>query len=628
MVSIFLLPALAIAGKPIFLISAINKTPNILVEKQTVLAKYKVTNNSPYQLNNNALTNPSNGIKQVVKGQGTCQHTFNLAPGASCILLLEINADKMTGPIQGGPRICHNKNNPVYCSLPSPQDVLSIRKIPEIDAILNKPQYENAVWGLRVVDLNTGEVIINLRPNYNFFIGSVRKIFSVGEFLSQVGSDYKFRTPVAYQGTIDADGILHGDLILVASGDLTMGGRRLPNNKMAVTDLDHNEANSLGNAILTKPDPLAGYKLLAKRVYNAGIRHVTGEVIIDESLFVPFNFRNEFNVSPIFVNDDVIDVIINPTSVGQLASVNWRPRSAAFTIESSLMTTGTGTDATYELEPEFPACIGQLSCKGLVTGNLPTDFTPPLTNQFPLVQTFRIVEPANYARTTFIEALQNAGVSVDALTVAPNPPKPTGVYTPITELVSLPLAEYTRFILKISYNIGADTSLVLFGLTQGVNNMADALTIERNRLINLYHIPGDQFFFPDGSGGGDTTATTVAVTKWLTIMAQNRVFPTFFNSLPILGVDGSLALITAFQKNASLRAATGNIRAKTGTYVVGTPNGLLLNGQSFAGYINAKSGRSLIYQLVINNVAINSIDDLIQVIQDEGTISAILWRDL
>jgi D-alanyl-D-alanine carboxypeptidase len=54
----------------------------------------------------------------------------------------------------------------------------------------------------------------------------------------------------------------------------------------------------------------------------------------------------------------------------------------------------------------------------------------------------------------------------------------------------------------------------------------------------------------------------------------------------------------------------------------------VLKAQAFGGYIKAKSGRKLVYELVVNDVPITGLNDIIQVFQDEGTISAILWRDL
>ena len=123
-----------------------------------------------------------------------------------------------------------------------------------------------------------------------------------------------------------------------------------------------------------------------------------------------------------------------------------------------------------------------------MTGNLPVDFKPPFTNKFPLVQVFRIVNPTNYARTIFIEKLQTAGVSVDTPAVTQNaatllPARNSyAADTRVAELKGLPYADYAKFILKVSYNIGADTSLVLWGLTQKVDNMTDALAVEQKNL--------------------------------------------------------------------------------------------------------------------------------------------------
>lgn len=502
----------------------------------------------------------------------------------------------------------------------------------DIRKIFNDKLYKGAIWGLRVTDLETGKVLINLRPDYDFFIGSVRKVFSVGELLNEIGPGHEFVTPIYTQGPVDGAGVLDGNLFIVASGDLTMGGRTLPDGSIAITDFDHNEADSLGNATLTTPNPLQGYIALAEQVAGAGITQVD-DVVIDDRLFVPYHFRGEFDIRPIFVNDDVVDLIINPTTPGMPASVEWRPVSAALGVDNELMTSGAGTDYTLKLEPELPQCIGQPGCIAAITGNLPVDFEPMLTKQFPLVQTFRIVEPQNYARTVFIEALEDAGVTVLADTVAPNPTgklPPKNSYSPedlLTSLVSLPYSDYAKLILKVSYNIGADTTLILYGLTQGVDNMDDALEVERQMLTTVYGIPGDEFMFFDGSGGGNTTATNPVVTEWLTIMTETDGFDAFFDGLPILAVDGSLAFVTDFQNDSTLTGATGQVRAKTGTFVEEIPDGLLLKGQALGGYIDAKSGKRLVFELVVNEVPIQSIEELLQIFQDQGTISAILWRD-
>ena len=65
------------------------------------------------------------------------------------------------------------------------------RPLPEaIKTVMAKPLYRNAVWGLRVVDLATGEVIYSVDPNRNLLIASVRKSFSVGMTLDTLGAHH------------------------------------------------------------------------------------------------------------------------------------------------------------------------------------------------------------------------------------------------------------------------------------------------------------------------------------------------------------------------------------------------------------------------------------------------------
>jgi D-alanyl-D-alanine carboxypeptidase len=504
----------------------------------------------------------------------------------------------------------------------------------DIKAIFDKPLYDGGFWALRVVDLETGKVIYDQRSNDDIFIGSVRKVFTIGELLEELGQNFKFHTRIHRQGSVNNEGVLEGDLILVATGDFTMGGRRNPNNTMAITNFDHNDANNLGNAILSAPDPLQGYKELAKQIADSGVKRITGEVIIDDRLFQPYLFREEFDVKPIFVNDDVVDVIVNPGEPGGPAVVDWRPKSEAFDVESTLQTLASGMVNDIELDPQVPECFGMPGCMGTVSGQISADLIPPLTDTFPIIQIFRISDPSSYARTVLIEALKAEGVEVDAPVVADNPSgllPPKDSYTPDTilaEYVSLPLSEYGKLVLKVSYNIGSDTSLLLWGLTRGSDNMEDTLAIEREHIISNIGIPGDEFMFFDGSGGGNTTATNKAVIQMLEYISKQSFFPDYLELLPILGIDGSLAFVTDFEDDPTLAGAKGNVFAKTGTFIDPTPEGLLLKGQALGGYIDAKSGKRLMFHLAVNEVPLGfDILKVTEVFQDQGTVTAIIWRD-
>ncbi|HBD9375928.1 TPA: DUF1566 domain-containing protein [Legionella pneumophila] len=123
----FLFSFVSSAANPTFIISPIIRAPSIVYIGQIATASYLVTNNTPYQLNSNGMVNIPSGVKQIITN-GACSNPFNLSPGASCTLQLQIHGDLMQSDIQGGPQICNTLNNPIYCAQPSPMDVLSVQK--------------------------------------------------------------------------------------------------------------------------------------------------------------------------------------------------------------------------------------------------------------------------------------------------------------------------------------------------------------------------------------------------------------------------------------------------------------------------------------------------------------------
>ena len=72
-------------------------------------------------------------------------------------------------------------------------------------------------------------------------------------------------------------------------------------------------------------------------VAAAGIRHVTGDVLIDDRLFdrAESSGSGPSHVTPITINDNVVDLVFEPTEVGQPARVTSRPQTAAIQIDWS-----------------------------------------------------------------------------------------------------------------------------------------------------------------------------------------------------------------------------------------------------------------------------------------------------
>ena len=106
-----------------------------------------------------------------------------------------------------------------------------------IAAVLERPEYRHARWGILAVDAATGKTVYARNADQLFAPASVTKLYYSAAALVALGADHHFETPVYRRGTL-SHGVLDGDLILVASGDLTMGGRTDKSSKMAFADDD------------------------------------------------------------------------------------------------------------------------------------------------------------------------------------------------------------------------------------------------------------------------------------------------------------------------------------------------------------------------------------------------------
>src|SRR5262245_3190016 len=173
-----------------------------------------------------------------------------------------------------------------------------------LQALMGQPPYDQGRWGLFVKDVKSGEILARREPTTPFMLGSTTKIFSVTAALERLGPDLRFETDVVRTGEIRS-GVLAGDLILVANGDLTLGGRTRADGSVDIPDFDHTDANAMpGMATLTSEDPLAGLRELARQVRAAGIQTVDGSLLIDDRLWDTFDLAR-VPISPIVVNDNL-----------------------------------------------------------------------------------------------------------------------------------------------------------------------------------------------------------------------------------------------------------------------------------------------------------------------------------
>ena len=472
------------------------------------------------------------------------------------------------------------------------------RLSPEMRKVVDAPRYKRAVWGILVEDLDSGETVYERNADKLFAPGSTVKLFTVAAALDTLGPLYRFETPVRRRGKVSEAGEMNGDLILVASGDPTFGGRTTPAGTIAYTNVDHTEANVIDGAILTQPNPVAGLDALAKQVAGAGIKRVTGDVMVDDRLFDKTRLSpGAQELTPIMVNDNLIDFVIEAAEPGAPAVVKWRPRTSAYQVDACVKTAAAAETAKIEIAPISP---GRL----LVRGRIPAG-RPPLARVYP------VSDPASFARSLFIEALRRAGVRVDASPLTKNPTKrlpPRAECAKLPQVAvfrSPPFAETARMILKVSHNQGANILPLLMAVSKGKRTFEAGLEVERRFLVRA-KAPMAGVSISDGEGGarGDRLSPRAAV-ELMRSMSKRRDWNVFSNSLPSLGVDGTLW--NAVRHGSPAR---GMVHAKTGTTVYCDAMGrrLVLAAKGLAGYMRTARRRRLAFAFYVNNVLVDDLN--------------------
>jgi D-alanyl-D-alanine carboxypeptidase/D-alanyl-D-alanine-endopeptidase (penicillin-binding protein 4) len=485
-------------------------------------------------------------------------------------------------------------------------------------AIEGKPKYDQSDWGYSVIDAKSGEVVAAQNDQKMFDPGSTMKVYAVSTALRLYDPDYQFHTPVYRQGDVTGD-LLDGNLVLVASGDLSFGLREQPDGTLYyenTPDLDHSYANvGLAGAVEPPGNPLTGLDELAAAVRGAGITRVSGDVVIDDRLFAEYDGFPDGLISPIWVNENLIDVQVTPGDVGQTATIDWRPMTATYTVESQVETVDEDTENPAQLQVTEPI-PGHL----VVTGDVIAGGPPTLVVK-------EVDDPSAFARTAFIEALQRAGVTVTATPTGTNPASllPTkDSYQPadmLGEHVSATLAQYANLILKVSYNRGADLMTCLAAVEVGSTDCEQGL-VEEVKTITDVGVSKTGVYPQDGAGSDDQGRSTPgAMAKFLKEVASESYGEVFADSLPVLGKNGTLANVLP---KASV---AGHAQVKTGNRATGTPAGqVLLLGNSLAGYVDTESGRRVVFMIAVDNVPLATSPGIFKVTNDQARMVAAIYR--
>jgi D-alanyl-D-alanine carboxypeptidase/D-alanyl-D-alanine-endopeptidase (penicillin-binding protein 4) len=480
--------------------------------------------------------------------------------------------------------------------------------------VMTSEPYEHSTWAISVADVDSGEMLVDHNSELFLEPASATKTYSVGAAWLKWGPDSRITTPVVHTGRVRR-GVLEGDLVLIGKGDLTMGGQTGPDGEVVFTNLDHNDANLLPGATIADNDPLAGLDKLAAQVREAGIRKIRGRVIVDDRLFETKDLGTDDGpVSPIIINNNLIDLVTTPTSEGQAATVAMRPKVAPWRLRNEVTTAAPGTETDVAVS---------VSDRGTITlsGAIAADSKP-------LLKVWHVEDPATFARNAFVGALRRAGVRARGAAFGANAIKALSsqqvvdALPQVAALDGLPLEQNARYILKVSYNRGAQTQVCLLAVAAGSRDCAAGFP-EMAKVLSTAGVDPRGASLVDGSGLPGNYVTTTSLVQLMRVFAERPDLERWRNALPIMGVDGSIAEVG---KDSPAR---GHVYAKTGTLGAGDLlNGRLrLESKALAGYMDAASGRRLAFAIVQNQAMFDNIEGVFAANDDLGKIAESIYTD-
>jgi len=470
-----------------------------------------------------------------------------------------------------------------------------------IQAIMHRAEFAHSRFGIEFYSLSTGTVIYQHNPSQLMVPGSTTKLLTEGTLLNLLGADYRFDTRVYRTGPVKRNGTLEGDIVVVASGDPNLSARIQPDSTLAYGGEDHTyggpDSKGLG-------DPLLVIRELAAQIVQKRIKAVKGHVLVDATLFPEGSRELGTNVviSPIVVNDNVVDVIAGPgDKEGAPVNLQISPQTAyvRFINQATTGKADTKADLNYTAEKTNPDGTRTVT----VTGSL------PLGKPYGMAA-YAVPEPSQFAATVLTEALREKGVSIQLALpgAAPDFKAVAGNYKAenlLAEHISPPLKEDVKISLKLSQNLHASMGPFLLGaLVAHKQNQIDqaGFDAEHDFLKNA-GVDLSAAAQSDGAGG-NAFFTADFMVRYLEFMSKQKQFNDFYTDLPILGRDGTLAKI---QVNSP---AAGHVHAKTGTYVVydALNKDLMVTGKGLAGYVDTASGDRLAFAAYANNVAVGMED--------------------
>jgi D-alanyl-D-alanine carboxypeptidase/D-alanyl-D-alanine-endopeptidase (penicillin-binding protein 4) len=440
-------------------------------------------------------------------------------------------------------------------------------------AHVGQPKYEAALWGVKIVSLDTGVTIFEQNPQKLFSPASNSKLYTVALAFDRLGADYRIKTSLYAKARPNHAGTLKGDLIVYGRGDPTF------------------------NANLSGGDICPAFEPLVRALTKAGVRRVAGDLVGDDSYFHGPPFGSGWGwsdlehyygaeVSALTINDNALQTVVKPGAhIGAPCRLALLPVTTWLTFSNRTETVGKGVTPKIQFyHPLFQNVI-------YVTGQLPVD-DAGITNEVTLHN------PAGLFASFFKEALAQRGIKISGKVRSANwldrqvQPLDRDSLVELGSVQSPPLGDIARVVLKPSQNLYTDLLLAHVGETcrraeSPADETSEALGIrELNTFLAEAGLKQGEVIFEEGSGlSRDNLTTPNATVTLLQFMSRHQCAQAYLEALPIAGVDGTL------KGRMKGTPAAGNLRAKTGT---------LRWANCMSGHVTTAAGEHLIFSLMVN----------------------------
>jgi D-alanyl-D-alanine carboxypeptidase/D-alanyl-D-alanine-endopeptidase (penicillin-binding protein 4) len=439
------------------------------------------------------------------------------------------------------------------------------------DALLGTMPANKGEWGLLIVDAESGETLYEQNADKYFVPASNMKLFTTALALAKLGPEYRFRTTLETRGTISSEGVLSGDVVLLGRGDPNLSNRKFPYELKEEFDGPREKALvELADALVAK-----------------GVKEISGDVIGDDSYFPRERYPNGWEIddmvweygaaiSAIVVDDNTVALSLTPgEQAGNAVQAAVTPATPDFTVENDVVTSAADVkpDLTLTREPGSHLVV--------VKGSLPAKSAPRKL-------VLSIEEPAQHAAALLKRLLEERGIKVAGSARALHDhAEPGGDPIVLAEHVSVPLGDAVKLINKISQNLHTEMLLRTVARQNGVWAKPEDLVKVASDFYSVAGIAPDDVIQSDASGlSRRDLVTPRAIVTLLSFAQKQSWFATYYASLPVAGVDGTL------EDRMKNTPAAGRIHAKTGS---------VEHVRTLSGFAETVSGRRVIFSFLSNN---------------------------